>query len=111
MKKGIYYNYNHYTDIQALAEELSDDGSLNEIENDIEVEETNLEPMFQFDANSITDNLDEERMSEDGDEVDEIRELIKKHVDFTKVNELMPKLWYPNGKKYKITKQQLLGEL
>ncbi len=112
---GIYYNDNHYSDIQALAEELNDNGELgefSELGEYIEVEETDLEQLFQLDADWICDKLDEDRMSEDGDEVEDIRALIKKHEDnFKEINEKIPSLYYPNGRKYKISTKELLEAL
>lgn len=105
---GIYYEDNHYLGLEQLAESLHDNEQLDELENEITVEETDLRPLFVLDADWIVDQISEDDQSEDGDELETVRQLIHKHCDFTKVNELMPKLYYPNGKKFIISKKDLL---
>lgn len=108
-KKGIYYNDQHFWDISLLADHLHDNEELDDMEeNGILVEETDLEPLCQIDEYFIADNIDEDRLSEYGDELDKVRQLVKKHCNFTALNAAMPKLYYPNGVKYEITKKELL---
>ena len=110
-KETFYYNDKHYSELCALMEDLDiTEENLAELEEDwtLKVEETDLEPMFTLDADWICERLDEERMSEDGDEADSINELLKTHIDFTKINELMPKLYYPNNTFFTITKKDLI---
>jgi hypothetical protein len=113
METGYYYKHAHYYELGDLAEALGLDvpGAIEKLNDDwsVTVEETALAPLFQLSADWIVDRLDDERMSEDGDEVDKISKLIKEHLDFTKVNELMPKLYYTTGKKILIRKTDLLN--
>jgi len=100
-----------YYDASDLMGELDlEEEDLPELPDDwfVEVEQTELEPMFQLSADWICERLDEERGSEDGNEYSEVHKIITANLDFSKVNELIPKLYYPNGKRFKITKADLI---
>ena len=82
---------------------------------ELDVNESELQPIFtlsqEFITEAILDRTDsfDERFPEDSDRVfEDIKKAIKQSIDLDKLNELLPKLWYPNGKKATITKQDLL---
>lgn len=107
--ENFFHEDEFHRDLESLMSSLDiEDPKTLEDDWEIEVGETTLEPMFILNADWIAERLDEDRMTEDGDEVEDIFKLIKNNVDFTKVNELMPRLHYLNGKGFKITKQDLI---
>lgn len=69
-----------------------------------------LRPIEQFDGWSIADRVDDERFSEDNDadERDRIAQILNENVDWDKINELIPKLWYPSKRKGEVTREELL---
>src|SRR5688572_12229702 len=80
-------------------EKLPDDWS-------IRVDAAELQPIFVLKEgwliDAIIDSIDsfEDRFPEDSDETfEKIKKAIKESVDINKLNELLPKLWYPNGKR------------
>jgi len=82
----------------------------------LKVELTDLEPIFKISDKKLLELLvdnNEERLHEDFDGTDESRILkaINGSCDFVKLNELMPKYYFPNGKFAVITKQDLLNYL
>lgn len=77
----------------------------------VKIELTDLEPVHTFgekDVDRLLDNIYEDRLTEDGDELGPIRNALIKYIDFEKINAEVPNLYYPNGKKEIITKQDLL---
>lgn len=84
-----------------------DEKSVNELPDDWSVEacETEERPVYEY--------VDEENHPEDWTErwEEKVRKAIRENVDFEKLNNALPKLWYENGNKFKITKQELLNEL
>jgi hypothetical protein len=97
--------------------DLEDDGAISELEEDwsIEVEESELQKIFtlkkEFVVNAIIEQTDtwEERFPEDSDRLfEEIKKAVEQSIDIEKMNSLLPELYYPNGKKFTITKKELL---
>lgn len=83
---------------------------------EIKIEETTEEPIFQLKmdwiCNAIVERTDsfEDRFPEDNDSIfRQIEDAIKSSVDLGKLNSKLPKLYYPNGKFSKLTKQDLLN--
>jgi len=81
----------------------------------VKVNEAELQPIFvlkeQWIVDAICEQTDhfEERFPEESDKVfEQIKTAIRKSIDVNKLNELLPKLYYPNGKKGILTKQDLL---
>lgn len=69
-----------------------------------------LTPDFVVDAIfDATEDMQEERMPEDFD-IQEIKSAIRKGIDVDKMNEAMPKLYYPNGEFRTLTKSDLLNK-
>ena len=75
------------------------------------MEDCDLEPIGVLSVDLLTELLMdkwEDRQSEDGLEYDKIEKVIKENIDFDKINELLPKLYYPNGKEITFTYEQLM---
>lgn len=112
-----------YDGIEDLIEylELNEEEELKNLPDDYEEEaiEGSLEPVFTLTKDWIVDTIIqrtdqfEERFPDPIDDDDEktfnaIKNAIKESIDIDKLNSLIPKLWYNNGKKFKITKKDLL---
>lgn len=77
----------------------------------LKIGDCNLEPMFELDASALAEILvdnNSDRCSEDGDEFETIQKALSECVDFKKLSEMIPKLWYLNGKEAELTKADLL---
>ena len=64
------------------------------------VELSNLEPIFSVDADTICQlfaDANEDRLSEEFGEEEEYIDAFRDSIDFGKLHELLPKLYYPNG--------------
>lgn len=109
--ENFFYDERFCSDISDLMDALDiDEDKVDELEEDwtCKVELTSLEPAFFIDADWICERLDDDRLDEDGDISDKVHQLVKDNVDFTKLNELMPKLYYPTSKFATITKTDLV---
>lgn len=103
---------NENDNLKEAIKNLDDDWS-------VDCEETTLEPIFVLTKEKLVDAINdhiynhfEDRFPEDSDSTDkEISEAIKQSIDIEKLNSLLPKLYYPNGKKFTITKADLLEEV
>ena len=107
----INYEDKYYEDFSDLVEDL-DVESLEEGDI-IECEDCSLEPIMQLDADKLLDCTEsywEERTSENGDEYEKILKVFEDNLDFEKLNSLLPKLWYPNGKEIIFTYEQIIEE-
>jgi len=71
-----------------------------------EVELCTLEFIVVINGDYIVDRIDEERFSEEFDieEREEIAKILNDNIDWDKINLLLPKIYYPNGKKITIIK-------
>lgn len=118
--ENFFIEENFFMDLDSLIShlDLDDNGAVEALEEDwtIEIELSELEPIFQLDEKYVVEaimlNTDsfEERWPEDddGDTAENIKKAIKASVDLDKLNSLLPKLYYPTGKFEEITKQDLL---
>jgi len=111
--ENIFFNDQFYSDFNDLCEH--NEWDKDEIESfpedfTIEVYECTLEPIEQISSAWITERMDEERFSElrCDEETTAICKILDEHIDFDKINSLIPKLYYPKTKKTIVTKQQLL---
>lgn len=107
----INYEDKYYEDFSDLVEDL-DVESLEEGDI-IECEDCSLELIMQLDADKLLDCTEsywEERTSENGDEYEKILKVFEDNIDFEKLNSLLPKLWYPNGKEIIFTYEQIIEE-
>ena len=107
---NFYYSDEFYREIGDLMEDLEIDEDCSNIPDDwkIECKKSSLEPLFQLSADWILERIDEERFTEDGRESEIIYDLLKE-IDFSSVNERIPKLYYEIPQKFIITKQDLLN--
>lgn len=108
----MYYKENFYHNLSDLADDL--DLSKMKPGDIIFAEGRDLEPIITVTAENLVDCTEclwEDRLSESADEVEKILKVFKENIDFEKLNAAMPKLWYPNGKKIKITYEQLKESL
>lgn len=82
---------------------------------EIELQTSKLEPMFQltekFVIDAILQNTDtwEDRFPENNDSVlNGLEDAVKSGIDINKINKSIPKLYYPDGGKITVTKQDLI---
>jgi hypothetical protein len=117
----FFYNDNFHSDLEDLISYLDmDEEDILNMEDDWEItcEETTLEKIFVVDKKfivgflmDITDRW-EERFPEDSDNLfNQIEKAIEGAIDIDKLNEKLPSLYYPNGKKFKVTKTNLINWL
>ncbi len=108
--ENFFIEENFCSDLEDLIRicDLEDDGAIEDLEEDwkIKVELSELEPLIVYNVGQFTDYIDEERMTEDGDEVDRTADIIKKYI--AQINAEIPKLYYPIQKFEYISKQDLL---
>jgi hypothetical protein len=112
--ENFFYSNKYYSDLDELLDDLdlSEDG-ISELPDDylLDCRRANLEPIITLSVDWIGDRIDEERFSEDADEVEEIQKILSSNIDFEKINSLMPKLYYESREKFKITKADLIEYL
>ena len=108
IESGTFFN-----DLSDLIDTLSfktDVLTVNDLSNTLTIncQQCVLEPVAVIDADWILERIDEERWPEDNDYVYEraLKDLGK--LNFDTINEKMPKLYYPIGEKFTITKQDLI---
>lgn len=117
--ENFFIDENFCSDLDDLIRiyDLEDDNAIPELDEDwsVEVEESELQKIFtlkkEFVVSAIIEKTDtwEERFPEDSDRLfEEIKKAIEQSIDIEKMNSLLPELYYPNGKKFKITKKDLL---
>jgi hypothetical protein len=117
--ENFFWNEYFCTDIDHLLMHLEiEEEDFSELEDDymIECEATTLEKMFvikkDFAVKAIVNQTDtwEDRFPEDSDDLfDKIEKAIGDAIDIDKLNEGLPSLYYPNGVKFLITKQDLIN--
>ena len=107
-----------YTDIEDFIYKVfdGDEERIRELEEDavFECKGSKLEPIIDFSSQWITDRIDDDRFSENnsGTENEKITKVLDENIDFKKITNLLPKLYYENYKdKFTITKQDLLDAL
>lgn len=122
--ENFFIDDRFYYNIEDLIEylELNEEEELKNLPDDYEQEaiEGSLEAVFTLTKDWIVDTIIqrtdqfEGRFPDPIDDDDEktfnaIKNAIKESIDIDKLNSLIPKLWYGNGKKFKITKKDLLA--
>jgi uncharacterized protein YutE (UPF0331/DUF86 family) len=94
-----------------------DEDEFEELDDDwkIELQTSTLEPMFQLTEQVVIDAILqhtdtwEDRFPEDDDSIlNKLEIAVKSGIDINKINEAIPKLYYPNGGKIIVTKQDLI---
>lgn len=112
--ENFFYDDTFCSDIGDLANAIEiDEDNVNELKEDwqVRVEMSNLEPIFNIDADYLCQLLadaNEDRLSEDFDEEAKVTKALKETIDFEKLKEALPKLCYPNNKFEIITKSDLI---
>ena len=112
--EDFFYEDTFCSDLEDLANVFYiDEDNVNELKDDwqVKVELSDLEPIFDVDADYLCQLLadaNEDRLSEDFDEEVKVLKALKETVDFEKLKEALPKLYYPNGKYEIITKSKLV---
>ncbi len=99
-----------HSDLDSLIMHLELDDNINDLDDDwsIRVEMCDLEPVEEITAEWITERIDDERLPEEPDgTIHHAKKILNENIDFKKINELMPKLYYGNGTYQVITKKDL----
>lgn len=89
---------------------FDEDGAIQALPDDwtYSVEDTTLRPVFIFTRENIINLIEQEDLTESGDELDDIDLALRDCIDFDRLNSRIPKLHYRNGKELIITKADLL---
>lgn len=110
--ENFFYNDSFCTDIGDLIDILEiDDPNILKDDWQVRVEMSDLEPIFNIDADNLCQLLadaNEDRLSEDFDEEAKVLKALQDSIDFEKLKEALPKLYYPNNKFETITKADLV---
>jgi len=112
--KNFFYADHFCSDIDDFVEIFDiDENNVSELSKDwhVHVELSNLESIFNIDAESLCQLLaqaNEDRLSEDFEEEARVLNALKQSIDFDKLKELLPKLYYPNNKFKVISKSDLI---
>ena len=116
--ENFFEDGNFYTDIADFIYKVFDgeEEQVRELEEDavFECKGSKLEPIIDFSSQWITDRIDDDRFSENnsGTENEKITKVLDENIDFKKITNLLPKLYYENYKdKFTITKQDLLDAI
>lgn len=106
-------NENFFSDVTELAEYLEYEFLIGQDDYyTIEVYNCDLESIGVLDAEVLALRVfDEDRFSEDATEYEDLVKIFNENIDFEKINNLLPKMWYPSGNKVVFTKQELLESL
>ena len=111
--ENFFFNDIFFSDIYELVEyecwEISDIESEPE-DYVLNVELSCLEPIITLNSTKITERIDDERFSKNGidREIDKINKILNEHIDFDKINNKIPKLYYKTGQIHSFTKSDLL---
>lgn len=112
--ENFIYNDNFYSDLGELIDYLELEPEAMQEDWVIECEKTTLEKIFVMDKKWITDTITsntdrwEDRFPEESDEVfKRIEKAINDAIDIDKLNIALPSLYYPNGAKFHITKEDI----
>ena len=116
--QNFFYNGYFISDLEDFLEELGlDEEDIIDLPDDWveECQLSTLEKIFvlneKFILDGIINSLDvwEDRFPEESDRTfKEIEKAILQSIDVEKLNSLLPEIYYPNGKKFKVTKNDLL---
>ena len=112
--ENFFYDDTFCLDLEDLANAFDiNEDNVNDLKDDwqVKVELSDLEPIFNVNADNLCQLLadaNEDRLSEDFDEEARVLKAIKETIDFEKLKEALPKLYYPNNKFETITKADLV---
>ena len=103
-----------YKEVQDIAEDLEYDFLMEQVDDfTVEAYECDLERIGYLDGSVIAERaFDEDRFTEEmADDQEKIAKILDAHIDFEKINSLLPKIWYPSNRKVIFTKQELIDEI
>ncbi len=116
--ENFFVDENFYSELSDFAEYLElDEEDIRLLPDDYSetAEEATLEPVFIADERFFDDMVEAiadwniERFPDDDNRTyEKLKIALKESFDIDKLNSLMPKLYYPNGTRFKITKANLL---
>lgn len=109
--ENFFHGDKFHTDLGSLIDDISETEDLSDLPEDWETDctESNYESVFVLDPHDIYNAFAEDRDGEDMDSHDEIISILKQHIDFEKINSLIPKMYYEKPRqKIIITKKDLL---
>lgn len=110
--ENFFYGEKFYSDLDELTDdiELYNEEDILALPDDysLDCKYSRLEPIVTLSVDWIIEKISEDRLTEDGDELEEIGRVLSANIDFDKVNHLIPKLYYESKENFKITKVDLL---
>jgi len=110
--ENFFYDDKFYSDLGELMEDIDlfekDDVLKLPDDYSLDCKGSKLEPIITLSPEWISERIDDERFSEDGDEIEKVEKALLASVDFEKVNSLLPKLYYVSREKVIITKADML---
>lgn len=101
--ENFFYEDTFCYDLEDLANVFDiNEYNVNELKDDwhVEVEMSDLEPIFNINADNLCQLLadaNEDRLSDDFDEEENVLKALNETIDFEKLKEALPKLYYPNN--------------
>lgn len=114
MTDEFFIDDNFYYDIESLIEDVLEWEEIEDIKDlsedySVIANEAVLGPMFKFDLHHVLNTLDDDRYPEDNERIEnKLVDLLKENINFDKIREGMPELYYQSRKQFTITKQDLL---
>lgn len=112
--ENFFYDDMFCSDLEDLANIFDvDENNVNELDEDwrVLVQMSNLETIFKVNANLLCRLLvdsNEDRFSFDFSEESKVIKALEKTIDFEKLNEALPRLYYPKNDYETITKSDLV---
>ena len=110
----FFYGEDYCSDLDSLLGLLDlEEDEIRQLPDDwsIECDEAELQPILKLTASDlarIVCDSYEERISEDGNDFDDLATVFKKCIDFEKLNAEIPRYYYRTGKVFYITKADLM---
>lgn len=104
----FYDDLSDYLDSQDIYEEEVDSYDDSYL---LEAFATELQPLIKLNAGWITERINDERCSEHQSEIELLGNILNNFIDFDKINEEMPKLYYSTREKIHFTKEDLIAAL
>lgn len=111
--ENFFFNDEFMSDIDSLLHQIGiDEDDVSSLPDDWSKEcfESEERPIVKLSADYILRMIDEGNFSENGydDESAKIAAILNENIDWKKINELIPTLFYPTRNKFYITKADLM---
>jgi len=110
--ENFFYDNEYCNSIEDLIYKLVDsEEEIHELPDDYEIKcyPAKLEKLEEIDEYWIIQRMDEDRFPEDDERTsDKILKILKENIDFKKINEAMPELWYESYPPFMIRKEDLI---